>query len=78
MKIPRRTAVLLLNGTTHLLEDLPVSDVVLGLPADIYDDMPHLEGQEDSDEGSEIIQHDLILKYICWSKELDTIVIKTR
>ena len=26
----------------------------LGLPADIYDDMPPLEGPEDSDEGSEI------------------------
>ncbi len=26
----------------------------LGLPADIYDDMPPLEGQEDSDKGSEI------------------------
>ncbi len=26
----------------------------LGLPADMYDDMPPLEGQEDSDEGSEI------------------------
>ena len=26
----------------------------LGLPADMYDDMPPLEGPEDSDEGSEI------------------------
>ncbi len=51
MKFPQRTAVLLLNGTTHVLEDLPMSDV---------------------------IQHDMILKYICWSKELDTIVIRTR
>ena len=30
------------------------SGEILGLPADIYDDMPPLEGQEDSDEGSEI------------------------
>ncbi len=51
LKVPWRTAVLLLNGRTHHLEDLPVSDVV---------------------------QHDMILKYICWSKELDTIAIRTR
>ena len=30
------------------------SGEILGLPADIYDDMPPLEGQEDSDKGSEI------------------------
>ncbi len=35
-------------------EPSPSPGEVLGLPADIYDDMPRLEGQEDSDEGSEI------------------------
>ena len=27
---------------------------------------------------SDFVQHNMILKYICWSKELDTIVIRTR
>ncbi len=35
-------------------EPSPSPGEVLGLPADIYDDMPPLEGQEDSDEGGEI------------------------
>ncbi len=35
-------------------EPSPSPGEVQGLPADIYDDMPPLKGQEDSDEGSEI------------------------
>ncbi len=35
-------------------EPSPLPGEVLGLPADVYDDMPPLDGQEDSDEGCEI------------------------
>ncbi len=35
-------------------EPSPSPGEALGWPADMYDDMPPLEGPEDSDEGSEI------------------------
>ena len=52
---PRQAPVEPIPDTPEAVpEPSPSPREVLGLPADMYDDMPPLEGQEDSDEGSEI------------------------